>query len=557
MIFLSKHASNHPKAYLWLAKLLCLVLIVVVLLAILWPQSFSVFNPIKVDTDPENMLKANEPARVFHNEMKREFSLYEIVVVGITNNEHPQGVFNTKSLSNISELVNFAKTIGWEEDGEYKGVVDVEILSPATVDNIEQGGLGTVKFEWLMERPPKNDAEALAIAEKAQHIPLLDDTLVSQDGQALALYIPVTSKNVSYRVASELRQKIATLEGNENYYITGQPVAQDQFGVEMFKQMALSAPLAMLLIFLLMWLFFRHLMLIIAPIIVAVMSVIITMALLILSGNTIHIMSSMIPIFIMPIAVLDAVHVLSDFFDRYPNSRDRAATLKEVMHELFKPMLFTTLTTCAGFGSLAFVTIPPVQVFGVFIAIGVLVAWFLTVTLVPAYIMLLPENSLKNFGLKSEGKTQRLPLLARLLFSMGQISYRHPRLIVIIALLLGVGAYYGIRQININDNPIKWFVPSHDIRVADKALNERFGGTYMAYLTLEAEVADFEAEAFIEELKQELHEKDPTVVATVSNMLDRAATANTDKETLLATVIDEALGRVDISTSKDKSRCKV
>jgi hypothetical protein len=31
----------------------------------------------------------------------------------------------------------------------------------------------------------------------------------------------------------------------------------------------------------------------------------------------------MIPIFIMPIAVLDSVHILSQFFDRYQETNDR------------------------------------------------------------------------------------------------------------------------------------------------------------------------------------------------------------------------------------------
>ena len=56
----------------------------------------------------------------------------------------------------------------------------------------------------------------------------------------------------------------------------------------------------------------------------------------------------------MPIAVLDSVHILSDFYDRYPRYKDRRETLKHVMDELWWPMLFTTLTTCAGFASLAF-----------------------------------------------------------------------------------------------------------------------------------------------------------------------------------------------------------
>ena len=43
---------------------------------------------------------------------------------------------------------------------------------------------------------------------------------------------------------------------------------------------------------------------------------------------------------------------------------------------------------------------------------------------------------------------------------------------------------YGISQIQINDNPTRWFKRTHPIRVADRVLNEHFGGTYMAYLAL-------------------------------------------------------------------------
>ena len=108
--------------------------------------------------------------------------------------------------------------------------------------------------------------------------------------------------------------------------------------------------------------------------IVAMVCALSTMGLLIITGNTIHIMSSMIPIFIMPIAILDAVHILSDFFDRYNTIRDKRQTIIHVMSELFTPMLITSLTTIAGFSSLALTPIPPVQVFGIFIAIGVFLA---------------------------------------------------------------------------------------------------------------------------------------------------------------------------------------
>ena len=68
--------------------------------------------------------------------------------------------------------------------------------------------------------------------------------------------------------------------------------------------------------------------------IVAITTVIITMGLLIGFGFPVHIMSSMIPIFLMPIAVLDSIHILSEFFDKYHLYNDRKKTINFVLEEL-------------------------------------------------------------------------------------------------------------------------------------------------------------------------------------------------------------------------------
>lgn len=488
MTFLTKNAMAHPGRFMWAAGLASLFMIALVALPSLF--AVPVLQGLKVDTDPENMLAADEPVRVFHNRMKAEFSLHDLIVVGVVQEDSPNGVFNPKTLGEVYRLARFAETLRWEEAGEAAGVVAADIIAPNTVDNIEQAGLGSVNFEWLMPAPPQTQAEALAVRDKALAIPILNDTLVSGDGRAIALYIPIRAKDDSYRVAAALRGKIAQFDSGADYHITGLPIAQDQFGVEMFKQMAVSAPAAMVLILILMWFFFRNLNLVLAPMVVALVAVIGAMGLLIATGNTVHIMSSMIPIFVMPIAVLDAVHILSDFYDRYPAVRDRRETLRHVMDELWRPMLFTTLTTCAGFASLALTPIPPVQVFGIFVAIGVFLAWLLTVTLVPAYIMLMPERAFAGFGAAgmdsaAGGEGARDPL-SRFLTRLGGVAYgRAKPVLALFLIILGV-AGYGISQIRINDNPVKWFAADHEIRVADRALNQRFGGTYMAYLSLAA-----------------------------------------------------------------------
>ncbi|NIS75093.1 MAG: MMPL family transporter, partial [Deltaproteobacteria bacterium] len=439
---------------------------------------------ITVDTDPENMLSPKEQVRVFHNRMKEEFALSDMIVLGVVDEGNPDGVFNPSTLSRVYRISEGIKRID--------GVVVQDLMSLNTVDDILQDGPGSVRFKYLMEEPPGDRDGALAIRDRVMANPLLYGTLVSEDGKALAIYIPIEEKNIAHRVSQEVRELIGSERaGTEEYHITGLPVAEDTFGVQMFRQMAISAPLACLIIFLIMLFFFRKLVLVISPMIVAILTVMISMGTLIATGNTLHIMSSMIPVFLMPIAVVDSVHILSVFFDRYQSYRDREKTIRVVMRELFTPMLYTSLTTLVGFGSLILAPIPPVRVFGLFVAFGVFVAWILTITLVPAYIMIfIPERKLANFGATAneDEEGERGSIMARALIWSGKLSRGKAKpLLVVIGIILVV-AIYGITRIQINDNPVKWFVKDHPVRVADDILNGHFGGTYEAYLVFEPEV---------------------------------------------------------------------
>ncbi len=283
------------------------------------PGALPFLKPLTIDTDPENMLPADATVRVRNGELKTVFDIYDFVVVGVLNETHPQGVFNAKDLANVKTLTDYAKTLSYEQRaGTFANVIASDIIAPSTVDNIETESLGAVSFTWLMKTAPSTDQEAALIRDRMLKIPMYKGTMISDDGAALALYYPLSEKSISHAVAQDLQELIDTFENTGAvYHITGLPVAEDRFGSEMFFQMAVSAPLAMLFVFGLLWLFFGHVRIILISLLAAMASVICTMALLVLSGQTIHIMSSMIPIFIIPIAVLDDIHILSDFYDKY------------------------------------------------------------------------------------------------------------------------------------------------------------------------------------------------------------------------------------------------
>jgi predicted RND superfamily exporter protein len=435
---------------------------------------------IEIDTDPENMLSDQQPDRVFHNEIKTEFGLADAIVVGAVNDDDPDGIYNIRSLAALQQVS--------QEILKIDGVVRQDLMSLSVVDNISQDSPGTINFEWLMREAPKTAGQALAVREAVERLPLLMNTLVSGDGKAAAIYVPITSKDQSYRISGEIEQivdrSLAASGATDIYHITGLPVAEDTFGHEMFVQMGISAPLAGLAIFLLMWFFFRNFKLVLAPMIVALATVISTMGLLIGMDYTVHIMSSMIPIFLMPIAVVDSVHILSEFADTFNEGDDAGVTIRQVVSHLFRPMLFTSVTSSIGFLSLAMTPIPPVQVFGIFVAFGIMLAFVLTIFFVPAYVVRMNAAQLAALQKAHQG-THKAGMLSRLLPTVGRFSTNNAVLLMLVFGLVFAGSILGVTRIQINDNPVNWFKSDHRIRVADEALNRHFAGTYDAFLVLQ------------------------------------------------------------------------
>lgn len=457
------------------AKVIYTLLIVSVICAL------AAFPFIEIDTDPENMLSENNPERVFHNQVKANFAMHDMLVIGVTNANSEHGVYDLTTLAGLHYVTDSALQL--------KGIVRQDVMALSVVDNIKQGEPGEIRFEWMMDSVPTSVAQAQQIAKSVERLPMLNNTLVSADKQAAAIYLPIEDKNQSFAIAEQIRMVIDTWQVNHpasaaEWHITGLPVAEDQFGHEMFVQMAISAPLAGLTIFILLFYFFRQINLIIAPMIVAMVTVIVTMGLLIGMGFEVHILSSMIAIFLMPIAVVDSVHVLSEFADRITPEKSVKEVVREVMQELFQPMLFTSLTSSVGFLSLLITPIPPVQIFGAFIGFGILFAFAITMIFIPAYISRMSPQSIATL-IDKHHQAETSLLIAKVTV-LGRFALRFPTMILVMSAVILAVSVWGVSKINVNDNPVKWFKADHEIRIADRVLNEHFAGTYDAFLVLDA-----------------------------------------------------------------------
>ncbi len=478
-----------------------LVLIATIFFALQFPK-------IKIDTDPENMLEQNQPDRVFYQDMKKEFDIHDLLVVGIVDG---QGIFNPDTLRRIARVTDDILKI--------KGVIIEDVVSLRTSDNVTSEN-GTLVVKRFMEEVPQSPKAIEKLKNAVYGNSFFVDKIVSKDGKATSIYIPISKKAESYRISEEIERILKKeLSPEQKYYLAGLPVAEDTFGHEMFVQMGITAPLAGFFIMLLLLLLFRKGVFLIPPMMDALLAIIWAMGLLIGLRFPVHIMSSMIPIFLMPIALLDDIHILSDFFDRYPSIKDKRKTIIATMKDLYRPMFFTSITSAVGFASLAMADIPPIRVFGLFVAFGIMAAWFFSHTVVPAIIMLMNERKLAVF---LERRQQKRSFLDRMLKSLGNFAFAKSKVILIGASIILAVGIIGIKQIHINDNPVKWFKPKHKIRIADKVMNKFFGGTYMAYLVVKGNKEDAIKEPAVMSYinKLENHLENLKIVGKTSSIAD-------------------------------------
>jgi hypothetical protein len=459
------------------------------------------FPRVQTDTDPKNMLPVTSPVRVSNDEVERWFALHkDVMVLGIVNDE---GIFTQETLERIARITYAILKI--------PGVVVRDVTSLTTTDNVlaEEG--------QLVVRPavaeiPRIPAAMAALKQTLLSNPLFVDRLLSKDGTTTAIYVPLEGGANATVIADRIKEVLAKEAGPEQYYLAGDPVARDTFGIQMFYQMAILSPIAGLVMFVVLWWMFRSLTLVLAVMGVAMVSIIWSTGLLIVLGYPIHIMSSMSPVFLMAIAT-DSIHIFNEFGFRLREVRDKREAVFETIAAVGRPVVYSDLATAVGFAALVTVAIVPVKIFGLLVGFGTLVILLMSFTLVPAVLMRLNKDRLLQEVQSADAASSSW------LSSLGEFSVRHPKSIGIAGCALLVIAGLGLSRIEANNNMVHWFKPDSDIRTADRVMNARLGGTATAYLVIQGSTEDvMKTPAMlrdIEGLQREL-EKDPRVGKTFS-----------------------------------------
>jgi predicted RND superfamily exporter protein len=477
----------------------------VVVLSVLITMLFMTQLPkMRTDTNPKNMLPATSDVRVWNDEVEKTFSLYEdMIALGIVNEK---GILNTDTLEKIQRIT--------DEILKIKGVAARDVSSFTTIDNVTVAD-ATLKVAPLMTKVPEDTKGIEHLRKMLYENPLFINRIISKDGKTTAIYVPLEKGANGKEIADRIREIVKKEKGDEKYYIAGDPVARDTFGAEMFKLMAVFAPIAGMIMLFVRYLMFRDLFLSITLMMDAMISIVWSMGLLIGLGFPIHIMSSMAPVFLMAIAT-DSIHIFNEFYFRYRETKDRKRAIVETMHAVSRPVRYTALATAAGFAVLLFMNIIPVKVFGGLVAFGTISLRILSFSFIPAMFMFVKEDKIAKIARTEDTSMGKSSQFLRKLAGFGA---HHPKNTVMVGLVLFVIALVGLSKITVNNNLVEWFKKSSDVRIADSVMNKALGGTSLGYIVAIAKDDDYiktpEAMRYIERLQGRL-EKLPVVGKTTS-----------------------------------------
>lgn len=281
--------------------------------------------------------------------------------------ENEKGVFDPDFLS---RSVAFEESLTTIEDV-------IRVYSPLSLQHVIKSPTGLVIFPLIHE------AEADKLGQDSTRIfgnPLYRSAF-GADGKSISIYLNHSHFNDPERSA----KIIASIQGEaaknnlQNIRLVGKLSAASTFINYIQKDFSKYLLASLLLSFLLLLFIFKNGKVAILPFLISLLSIVWLFGTMGLMHVKINLLSSLLPPILFFVSMSDAVHLLNALSRN--SSLNGIEKVKKSLNEVWLPTLLTSITTAVGFLSLLWINTQPVQVLGVFAALGILMAFIITFTL--------------------------------------------------------------------------------------------------------------------------------------------------------------------------------
>ena len=433
---------------------------------------------IVIDDDMLAMLPNNMSSKLSWDAVQDEFGSTESIFIAFGNKD--KTIFNKSSFSDLWKLTNEL-----ESQPEIKKVTSLSNLPK--IENVDD-------FLEVHSLQPSEELDDLQINEIKKYVydnQSIRARSISKDGDYFNIMVQ-PNDSIAHNIVRDIVVEIGDSLLSKNYeihyggtaYITGSVPGMIKNDISKLLGVGLVLMSLILLVNI------RDLFAVGMIFSVIIQSLIVMAGLMgwvvYLTGSEnfyFTIINSSMPIILLTIANSDGVHVVTKFFKEMRGSGNTKKSIAKSIDTLFAPIFLTSITTIAAFLALYFAPINQLMGYGICLSAGILYAFILSLTFLPAAM------SLKKWNLNSNAISQN-GHLENIIAKFGKLVISKPKLILVVGMIIMFVGTAGLSALKVDVNIANFFKEDTDFRNSIDFIDQEMTGTMDVRIRVEAPVKD-------------------------------------------------------------------
>jgi len=458
---------DFPKTVL--ALIVVVSLAAVAMLVRIDPPGFT----IDVDPASEPLIGRSDPGIPIYRDAVRDFGNDDIFVVAMHTETD---VFTRPNLETIERITQQIRRM--------PGIAEVESIAwVLSVRYDPERDL--VEVARLMDGVPPDAQGIAALRARALADPVHRKTLISADARTTAINITFQPMTDGEFVELDLDGRIEAVLAKESgegqtFFIAGRPHVRAQAYHIMVRDMATLVPIAVLIAALTLWLMsgsVRGVLLPLSSCLTATLWVFGAMAAVQIDINLITlVLASMM----ICVGSVYGVHVFARYEVIAATREDTRAAALECLRYARTPVLMAGFTTCIGFAALLLTDAAATNELGIFSILGVSAVTLLSLTAIPAALVLFPGGASAASLEKADSGFGRF--LDQLLTAIARMAIGRSGTVLAIWVVMALGAVAVLPRITIDTDVITFFAKDSRVRTDFSSVNRLLTGAVPIYV---------------------------------------------------------------------------
>jgi predicted RND superfamily exporter protein len=451
-----------------IVKFKWLIIIAVVGLTVFF--SYQAKN-LHINSDIISSLPDDDPAARLYKEIGTQFGGNDMGMIVLETDD----VFKAEVIQHIKQITDSLKyTNGVSTVTSLTNILDIK----SSEWGIEIGKL-VDEYDLPVEQLQLDSLKNYVFSKE-----MYRGVVVSEDGTATAIMFTLLPDEDKQAVAKEIKDKIDALDLPETIYFGGLPMMMNDINDLIVSDIVWLVPIVFIVIAIILLLSFKSFRGVLLPLLTAGLAVVWTMGLMAVTGYELTIISNIIPVVLLAVGSAYTIHVINSI--NHNKLADRKQALLQALRYIIVPVILAAVTTAIGFVSFVFgAYLTMIKGFGIFTAVGTLIALILSLFFVPALISGLSMYSKKTV---IENEEKQTILTHKILLPLVKFLFKHPKYTLTawgVLLILCIGC---IPLIKTSVNMADYFKKDNPTRVAEDVMQKKFGGSLPVFVVFEGDM---------------------------------------------------------------------